>query len=53
MESIYKKMYYRLFNAVTDAIDALAHNNLPMARWFLVKAQQECEDLYLDSEETE
>ena len=48
---MYKKMYYRLFNAVTEAIDALAKNNIPMARWFLVKAQQECEEIFLDGKE--
>ena len=51
MDNMYKKMYYHLFNAVTDAIDALAQNNLPMARWTLVKAQQECEEIYLDGED--
>ena len=48
---MYRKMYYHLFNAVTDAIEALAKNNAVQARWILVKAQQECEEIYLDSEE--
>ena len=51
MESVYKKMYYHLFNAVTDAIAALEAENHTKARWLLMAAQQKCEDLYLESEE--
>ena len=48
---MYKEMYYHLFNAVTDAIDALTKGNTMQARWILVKAQQDCEEIYLESEE--
>jgi len=48
---MYKKMYYQLFNAVTDAINALANSNTIQARWILVKAQQECEEIFLEGEE--
>lgn len=35
----YKKMYMRLFHAVTDSIE------------ILTKAQQDCEELYISEEE--
>lgn len=37
----YKALYYSLFNAVTDTIEALK------------KAQQDAEELYIDSSEDE
>ena len=47
MDSLYQKMYYDLFNAVTDALNALEAKNTVQARWLLVRAQQNCEELYL------
>ncbi len=42
---LYKKMYYKLFNAVTDALNesnALSKDNI------LKKVQQECEDMFIN-----
>ena len=39
--NIYKKMYYELFNEVTDVIEKLQ------------KAQQKCEELYISSDDEE
>ncbi len=50
---MYKEMYYHLFNAVTDAIAALTGTNTMQARWILVKAQRECEEIFLDGEKDE
>ena len=43
----YKEMYYLLFNAVTDAIEALERTNYCFARNILSKAQRKTEELYL------
>ena len=50
VDHMYKKMYYHLFNAVTDAIAATEGTDAVTARWILVKAQQECEEIFLDGE---
>ena len=41
--------YTVLFNAVTDAIDALDRQDLGQARLLLVQGQQQAEDAYLDA----
>ena len=48
---IYKKMYFHLFNAVTDALAALEQQNFGAAAELLVQAQQACEEIYLDAED--
>ena len=40
----YKKMYLRLFNSVSDAIE-----HIDIASEILKKAQQDCEEIYIDS----
>ncbi len=45
--STYKKMYYHLFNAVTDALSELENRNYGTAAARLKKAQQDTEELYL------
>ena len=47
---LYKKMYYYLFNAVTDALE---ENNIEEIKRTLIKAQQETEEMYISSEEEE
>jgi len=42
--SIYKGMYLKLFNAVTDAIEELKDNEV---RNLLCKAQADCEEMYM------
>lgn len=44
----YKKMYYALFNHISDAIAALDAKNASLARDILCAAQQEGEELYLE-----
>ncbi len=41
---LYKKMYYSLFNATTDAINICEND---MVKHILIKAQQETEELYM------
>ncbi len=40
----YKKLYHKTFNAITDAQDLIEK-----ASAILVKAQQECEEIVMDS----
>ena len=49
---MFKKMYLHLFNRVTDALRALEDGDPAAARALLIAAQQECEELYLDGEES-
>ena len=44
----YKKMYLALFNAVTDALEALEETNYGQAKDLLRRAQQNTEEWYLD-----
>ena len=48
---MYEKMYFTLFNAVTDALEAMEAQNFGQAKDLLIAAQQRCEELYLDGEE--
>ena len=48
---MFKKMYLRLFNRVTDATRALEAGDAERARQLLVAAQQESEEIYLDGGE--
>lgn len=43
------KGYSLLFNAITDALDAMELQNYNMAQRLLVEAQQEAEELYLQT----
>lgn len=45
---IYEKMYYHLFNAVTDALEDLEERNYGWAEKVLKVAQQEGEEFYLE-----
>lgn len=44
----YEKMYLKLFNAVTDALAALAEKNFGTAAELLRRGQETCEELYMD-----
>ena len=48
---MYQKMYYTLFNAMTDALQAMGEQNYGTAREILEKAQQAAEEIFLDAEE--
>lgn len=47
----YKEMYFHLFNAITDALEATAKDEYQMARNILVAAQQWGEEQYMESGE--
>ena len=50
---MYQKMYCRMFNAATDALEAMGRQNFGTARDILISAQQSCEEIYMESEEAE
>lgn len=43
----YKKLYYKMFNAATDAEKLISQ-----AACIVHTAQQECEETYMDADET-
>lgn len=45
---MYKQMYLRLFNAITDAINALITGHTGAAVSRLIQAQRETERMYLE-----
>ena len=47
----YKDLYFHLFNAITDALNALEAQNFGQAADLLRRAQQQTEELYLDAED--
>ncbi len=47
----YEKMYFRLFNAVSDAIEEMDRCKYCAASEILIKAQLTCEELYLQAED--
>ena len=48
---MYRKMYYRLFNAISDALEEMEQQNYGQAKERLIAAQQECEEMYLQEGE--
>jgi hypothetical protein len=49
--NLYKTMYLGLFNAVTDALNALEQGDSKTAREVLILAQQRAEEVYIGAEE--
>ena len=49
----YKKMYFRLFNAITDALRLMEGQDYSHAQIILMLAQQQMEELYIESGEKE
>ena len=47
------QLYHLLFNAITDAIEAMQKMNCGQALEILKKAQQDTEEAYLQREETD
>ena len=47
----YRKLYFCLFNAVTDALQAIEQQNYGQASAILIAAQQETEEMYMDDDE--
>jgi hypothetical protein len=52
MNNVYQTMYYGLFNAITDALNALEQEDLKTAQEVLILAQQHAEELYIEAEDT-
>ena len=44
----FKKMYYYLFNAITDALKAMEERNYENAEQILMAAQQWSENAYIE-----
>jgi len=44
----YEKMYYLLFNAVTDSLRRMEQMNFGTATEILKKAQIDCEEMYME-----
>ncbi len=47
---MYQKMYTHLFNAITDALDAIEAQNVGQAAELLREAQLEAEEMYIEME---
>lgn len=48
---MFKRMYLRLFNRITDAIEALEHGDAVQAKTILIRAQQDAEQQYIKPKE--
>lgn len=48
---MYKEMYYRLFNTLTDAMELIRQGRSPEAYQLLKEAQQAGEERYLEGKE--
>ncbi len=46
---LYKQMYYKLFNAVTDAIEAIDNGYASTSRDILIQAQQNTEEIFISA----
>ena len=51
LENIYQKLYYFVFNEITDALEEMENQNFGKAKDILQTAQQKAEELYLEQEE--
>lgn len=47
---MYKRMYYRLFNTISDVIRLIQEEKYSEASALLMAAQQDAEELYLEGE---
>ena len=43
----YERMYHDLFNAITDALNAIEEGKILLAKAMLIRAQQAAEEAYL------
>ena len=46
----FKKMYYHLFNAITDALKAMKERDYESAEQILITAQQWSENAYIEKQ---
>ena len=47
----YDKLYYLLFNAITDAVELLRQGDAEEAEASLIRAQQTAEELFMEGED--
>ena len=47
----YKKMYFHLFNAITDALGDMENGDPSAAEQRLIRAQQEAEEMYINADD--
>lgn len=47
MSDYYRKMYYLLFNSITDALKLIQKDDVLSAQHILTEAQQQAEEIYL------
>ena len=47
---LYRDLYYKLFGALADAVELLEAGNVWQAKDCLIKAQQEAEELVIESD---
>ena len=50
-QELYQRMYYHLFNAITDALAQMEQQNYGMALKRLKRVQQETEEMYMDADD--
>lgn len=48
---IYKKAYLKLFNAITDALEAIENGDSYKAIELLIRAQQDAEEIIISDQE--
>lgn len=48
---MYQKLYFLLFNAITNALEQIKNRNYGTAEELLISAQQKAEQIFLDSSE--
>lgn len=49
----YQQLYYQLFAAAANAVEAIEFSNYGQAKEILISAQQNAEEQYIDTEETQ
>ncbi len=49
--NVYKKMYFTLFNAFTDAMEQMEAHQFDLALLTLERAQKDAEELYMEEGE--
>lgn len=50
-QELYKRMYYHMFNATTDALARMEQQNYGMALKRLKRVQQETKEMYMDADD--
>lgn len=48
---MFKRLYFLLFNRITDSLEALERGGAAQARSILIRAQQDAEELYIEGTE--